>query len=265
MNDATSGTLAVTLVNAAEILLGVACIVIGAALSMLLRPSTDSRLRLSLGLVALVLVLLGVLQLLPHAAELLGPVGIGLGRLLTLLAGVIATLAALAAIAAAIDAVRAELRQRQLLGSAARSLEAGPQPPPSAVTQPARVLIVDDDPELLGLAAGYFERLGIDTITTADPREGIEILRTEGARIEAVVLDFLMPPRIGDALLREIRAFSTVDVYLTGGFDQSGFGDPDLHPDLHPELSGFISKPFRFEDFEARFGAPPARRTETTP
>lgn len=383
MNDATSGTLAVTLVSGAEILLGVACIIIGAALAILLRPPTDSRLRLSLGLGSLVLVLLGVLQLLPHATELLGPVGVGLSRLLTLLAGAIAALAAATAVPAAVVAVtrsraaraqgtgddedeagaprgepqrgrqgrpdtavsgpgvrawahdlnnlltmiaghsyllrlssadgagsgggaaadrnaasltaiedatrRAEALCAQMLApgsgsgpgststaegdTSGRGSRRDPSLAPgrghgahasddaddhtesgrahAAIRQPARVLILDDEPELLRLAAGYLERLGIETIVTPDPDEAIEILLTEGPRIEAVVLDYLMPLRTGDEVLREIREFSAVDVYLTSGFSRSEISDPELNA----ELSGFIAKPFRFEDFERRFGA----------
>ncbi|HSG88315.1 MAG TPA: ATP-binding protein [Pseudomonadales bacterium] len=112
-----------------------------------------------------------------------------------------------------------------------------------------RVLILDDEPALLELAAVYCERLGMEPITTDDPDEAVAILLTEGARIQAVILDYLMPLRTGDEVLREIRQFSAVDVYLTSGFSRSEFHDEELHA----ELAGFISKPFRVEDFEAAF------------
>lgn len=388
VNEATAGTLAVTLVGWAEILLGIGCIIIGAALAVLLRPPSDSRLRLALGLGCLVLVLLGVLQLLPHATELLGPVGIGLSRLLTLLAGAIAALAAvLAALTAALTAARAlpaalagrdrarracsvcnpALHQEQdaeqdaehdaqhdpapdlpadpaLDAPPTNTPERAPAAPlaaaseatvrgwthelnnlltmiaghgyllrrslvdetrsdgssgsttsdgtarnaslnsidealrraealcarmgarPAAATadapadgaaerradrQPKCVLILDDEPELLHLAAAYFARLGIETLTTTDPDKAIELLRTAGSRIEAVIVDYLMPLRRGDEVLREMLQFSAVDAYLTSGFSRVEIGDSELDS----QLAGFIAKPFRFEDFAARFGA----------
>jgi signal transduction histidine kinase len=116
-----------------------------------------------------------------------------------------------------------------------------------------RVLILDDEPALLRLGAEYCRHLGIDAITTEDPDEAIEILLTAGSDIDAVVLDYLMPLRTGDEVLREIRGFSAVDVYLTSGFSRGEIHDPDLHA----ELAGFIPKPFRLEDFAGLFRPDP--------
>jgi signal transduction histidine kinase/CheY-like chemotaxis protein len=113
-----------------------------------------------------------------------------------------------------------------------------------------RILVLDDEPGLLRLAAEYLERLGYEAITTTDPDEAIDTLLTEGAGIEAVILDYLMPHRTGPEVLAEIRTFSQIDVYLTSGFARGELQDPELLE----ELAGFIPKPFRHEDFEAIFG-----------
>ncbi|MDZ7826489.1 MAG: response regulator [Gammaproteobacteria bacterium] len=111
------------------------------------------------------------------------------------------------------------------------------------------MLILDDEPALLRLGSEYCRHLGIEAVTTDDPDEAIEILLTEGSAIDAVVLDYLMPLRTGDEVLREIRGFSAIDVYLTSGFSRGEIHDPELQA----ELAGFLPKPFRLKDFAGLF------------
>ena len=108
-----------------------------------------------------------------------------------------------------------------------------------------RLLVLDDETSLLELAKEYAHQLGMEAVVTDDPDEAIEILLTEGAGIDAVLLDYLMPLRTGDEVLAEIREFSAVDVYLTSGFSRGRVDDPVLRR----ELAGFLQKPFTFEDF----------------
>ena len=117
----------------------------------------------------------------------------------------------------------------------------------------ARILVLDDEPGLLELAREYAERLGLEAIVTDDPDEAVELLLTEGERIDAVLLDYLMPLRTGDEVLAEIREFSSVDVYLTSGFSRGRVDDPELRS----ELAGFLQKPYTFEDFRRLFAAAP--------
>ena len=109
-----------------------------------------------------------------------------------------------------------------------------------------KVLVVDDEPGLLELAAAYCGELGIDAVTTDDPDQALELLLTQDNAIDAVILDYLMPLRTGDEVLGEIRGFSAVDVYLTSGFSQGILDDPELKQ----QLTGFLPKPFRMRDFE---------------
>lgn len=110
-----------------------------------------------------------------------------------------------------------------------------------------RVLVLDDEPALLQLAATYCSRLGFEPITTSDPDEAVRIVREHDTSLAAAIIDYLMPRRDGVAVLGEIRQVSDVDVYLTSGYmpealDTAGVRD---------QLAGFIAKPFTFEEFEA--------------
>lgn len=122
---------------------------------------------------------------------------------------------------------------------------------PSQAGTIRRLLVLDDEPGLLELAREYASQIGMEAVVTDDPDEAIEILLTEGAGIDAVLLDYLMPLRTGDEVLAEIREFSAVDVYLTSGFSRGRVDDPELRR----ELSGFLQKPFTFEDFRKLFSS----------
>jgi CheY-like chemotaxis protein len=79
-----------------------------------------------------------------------------------------------------------------------------PTPSPSPAVAPARVLVIDDEPQIrrfldIGLRAqGYAVRLA----ETAG--EGLQALALEGA--DLVVLDMGLPDRDGMDALRELRA-----------------------------------------------------------
>ena len=97
----------------------------------------------------------------------------------------------------------------------------------------ARVLIVDDEPDMVENCARILGRSGYDCVTATDPRRGLELLET--GRPDLLITDLKMPEVDGMVLLRHAReldpampvimvtAFATIESAVTaikeGAFD----------------------------------------------
>ena len=66
-----------------------------------------------------------------------------------------------------------------------------------------RVLVVDDDPDVLDLMERFVSKAGYDVVTAGSAFEAIEVL--ESAPPEALVLDVMMPGRSGIDVLEHVR------------------------------------------------------------
>src|SRR5208282_3799697 len=73
-----------------------------------------------------------------------------------------------------------------------------------AVTAPARLLVVDDEPTILELLSGSLRLAGFEVVTATS---GAEALRSaESSRPDLVLLDVMMPDGDGFGVLRRIRS-----------------------------------------------------------
>lgn len=66
-----------------------------------------------------------------------------------------------------------------------------------------RILVVDDDPDVLEFLKTFFQNLGHETILVGDPKEGMKQLVLNPP--DLVLLDIMMPGKDGITLLREIK------------------------------------------------------------
>jgi DNA-binding response OmpR family regulator len=81
---------------------------------------------------------------------------------------------------------------------------------PAMVTDPKRVLVVDDDPAIVSLMRDFLEADGFlveGALTTSEAREILDRLP-----VDAVLLDVMLPGESGFELLRSIRRNSEVPV-----------------------------------------------------
>lgn len=114
---------------------------------------------------------------------------------------------------------------------------------------PARVLVVEDVPDIATLLYLLFKAEGYDPIVAAD---GEEALRLAEARPDLVVLDLLMPPPDGFAVARALRA-RYQDVPLLGLTVLSGEAD---HARARAcGMNEVVLKPFDPDDLAARVRA----------
>ncbi len=69
----------------------------------------------------------------------------------------------------------------------------------------AKIMVVDDDADILGLVARVVGKLGHQVATASSAREALELVDERGAP-DLVVLDVTMPEKDGLELLQELRA-----------------------------------------------------------
>jgi signal transduction histidine kinase/ActR/RegA family two-component response regulator len=85
---------------------------------------------------------------------------------------------------------------------------AGASPPAAAPEQPARtgtVLVVEDEPAVLRLAARVLERAGHSVREAGDGAAALEVIEAEGDGIDAVLTDVVMPRLSGPELAQALR------------------------------------------------------------
>ncbi len=112
-----------------------------------------------------------------------------------------------------------------------------------------RVLLVDDDEQLLALARLALSRNGIEVETSKTSEEALDLLQNEAT--DLVVLDVVLPDVSGWEVLRRIREESDVAVMLLSGRDS----DVDKARGLDLGADDYLTKPFSFLEFEARVRA----------
>jgi DNA-binding NtrC family response regulator len=105
----------------------------------------------------------------------------------------------------------------------------------------SRVLVADDEDILQRLMTRVLERGGFEVVAVGDGDAAAAAFREDPSRFALVVLDVTIPPRGGEAALREILEIrADVPVLLTSGADIG----PGLS-DLLARCNGdFLPKPF---------------------
>jgi PAS domain S-box-containing protein len=121
--------------------------------------------------------------------------------------------------------------------------------PPAAAAALARVLVVDDEPEIAHLMREMLESAGYDVATAESGLVALELLDT--ARFDAVVCDLRMPDIDGAALWRELSlrapALAKRTLFVTGDTLS-----PDARQFLRRAGCRGLDKPFSKADLLAR-------------
>ena len=114
------------------------------------------------------------------------------------------------------------------------------QPSPGPTRPWARVLVVDDEPNLLRYASVVLLEAGYLVDTAADGKEALELVRVRGSRLDAVVSDVVMPQMNGIQLM---EALSVSDPDLPVVL-MSAYGSTALIDRGVPVPCGLLIKPF---------------------
>jgi DNA-binding response OmpR family regulator len=105
-----------------------------------------------------------------------------------------------------------------------------------------RVLVVDDDREILSLVNMLLARVGMDVVTAETAAEAAQILR-QPPLPNLVILDLMLPDVSGLELLRQMRAkdvFDSLPVVIL-----SALADPkEIREGLDVGADRYVTKPY---------------------
>ena len=115
----------------------------------------------------------------------------------------------------------------------------------------ATILLVDDEDSIQKLLTYPLERDGFRVIQARDGDEALRRFEEEGARIDLVVLDLMLPRLDGLEVCKRLRAASTVPIIMLTARDD------ELDKVLGLELGAddYITKPFSIREFRSRVRA----------
>ncbi len=123
---------------------------------------------------------------------------------------------------------------------------------------PDHILIVDDDAEIRSLLSQYLVKNGLRVSAAAEGRGMWQAL--DGAKIDLIVLDLMLPGDDGLTLCRKLRAKSDIPVIMLTARDE----EADRIVGLEMGADDYLAKPFSARELLARIKAI-LRRTRSLP
>ena len=128
-----------------------------------------------------------------------------------------------------------------------------PSPGPMARGR-ARVLAVDDEPQMLRLVRNTLSDAGYTPIVTGDPDEALRLIEVE--KPDLILLDLMLPGADGIELMKPIFQITNAPVIFLSGRD----GERDVVRAFEAGADDYIVKPFSPTELAARIEAVLRRR-----
>jgi DNA-binding response OmpR family regulator len=113
----------------------------------------------------------------------------------------------------------------------------------------ARILIVEDEPQLRGLLRLYLERAGYAVTDAGDGPAALAAFAADGA--DLVVLDLMLPGMQGEAVLEALRGEADVPILITS----AKRSDAERIAGLRLGADDYLAKPFNPHELTARVAA----------
>jgi DNA-binding response OmpR family regulator len=117
------------------------------------------------------------------------------------------------------------------------------------VTPQARILVVEDEPQLRALLRLYLEREGYRVTDVGDGAAALATFDTDGA--DLVILDLMLPTMQGETVLEELRQRGSVPVLITSARRT----DAERIAGLRAGADDYLAKPFNPHELTARVAA----------
>ena len=108
------------------------------------------------------------------------------------------------------------------------------------------ILVVDDEPLLRRVAGKLLQKLGYSVLEASSGQNALDIFQEQGAEIDLVILDLIMPGLNGFQTLERLRVLNPrVPVLMCSGYDD------DEAQELPPGVN-FLAKPYPLETLSQR-------------
>ena len=122
-----------------------------------------------------------------------------------------------------------------------------------------KILIVDDEPNIVTLISRYAQREGYDIVTASDGREAIDKCQSED--FDVIIMDVMMPDTDGFTACKKIKEFRDIPVIMLSArgteFDKL-FG-------FEVGVDDYVTKPFSPMELMARIRVVISRTTASVP
>ena len=114
---------------------------------------------------------------------------------------------------------------------------------------PKKVLIVDDEPNIVLSVEFLMQRDGLDVVTASDGQEAIELLSS--TQPDLMILDVMMPRKNGFEVCAEVRAdpeFSAMPILMLTAKGR----EAEMKKGISLGADAYITKPFSTHDLVAK-------------
>ena len=119
-----------------------------------------------------------------------------------------------------------------------------------------KILVCDDDREIVEAITIYLEKEGYSVITAYNGKEALDTLRRE--QVQLIILDIMMPEMDGIEALLRLREYSSIPVILLSAKSE----DADKINGLNVGADDYITKPFNPLELLARVKSQLRRYTQ---
>jgi len=109
-----------------------------------------------------------------------------------------------------------------------------------------KIILVDDEPEILTLVRDYLSREGFTVLTAVNGSEGLELIERE--KPDLVLLDWMLPGMSGLEMCKHLRETSTVPIIMLTAKSE----EIDRVLGLEFGADDYIVKPFSLREMAAR-------------
>ena len=117
---------------------------------------------------------------------------------------------------------------------------------------PKKVLIVDDEPNIVLSVEFLMKREGYDVVTAADGQEALDML--QDARPDLMILDVMMPRKNGFEVCEAVRShpqFGSLPILMLTAKGR----EAEMKKGLSLGADAYVTKPFSTHDLIDRVGA----------
>jgi two-component system, cell cycle sensor histidine kinase and response regulator CckA len=107
------------------------------------------------------------------------------------------------------------------------------------------ILLIDDEPMILGSTSEMLKSLGYTVYPAANGQEAVAVYMDKKDRIDLVILDMILPGMSGAQVLKMLKDTNPgVKVILASGYSMQG----EVQKVMDSGCQGFIQKPYRLAE-----------------